>query len=209
MGWFGISSFSSDLVGYIAMPLKKALIKMVEPGSSARRREHQAQLRRIREEGEELRATLARLMEENARREERELADRRERGLAGMLTREEMDDHVLEERRLFRERLMPAATLQRRLEEEEAVIVEGGMRRRLGSFGSPLAVRRIEEEVYNSQEPQYENMTEGQLRSQESEVGTPVGERSGAEWLLVVATVLLCLLTLFIDVGFLIWRYVS
>ena len=52
-------------------------------------------------------------------------------------------------------------------------------------------------------------MTEGPLRSQESEVGTPVGERSGAEWLLVVATVLLCLLTLFIDVGFLIWRYVS
>ena len=89
------------------------------------------------------------------------------------------------------------------------MIVEGGMRRRLGSFGNPLAVRRIEEEVYNSQEPQYENMTEGPLRSQESEVGTPVGERSGAEWLLVVATVLLCLLTLFIDVGFLIWRYVS
>ena len=191
------------------MPLKKAFIKMVEPGSSARRREHQAQLCRIREEGEELRVTLARLMEENARREERELADRRERCLAGMLTREEMDEHVLEERRLFRERLMPAATLQRRLEEEEAVIVEGGIRRRLGSFGNSVAVRRAEEEVYDSQEPQYENMTEGPLRSQESDVGTPVRERGRVEWLLVVAVVVLCLLTLFIDVGFLIWRFVA
>ena len=191
------------------MPLKKAFIKMVEPGSSARRREHQAQLRRIREEGEELRVTLARLMEENARREERELADRRERCLAGMLTREEMDDHVLEERRLFRERLMPAATLQRRLEEEEAVIVEGGIRRRLGSFGNSVAVRRAEEEVYNSQEPQYENMTEGPLQSQEREVELLVRERSWVDWFLLAFILVLGILTLIVDIAFLIWRHLA
>ena len=191
------------------MPLKKAFIKMVEPGSSARRREHQAQLRRIREEGEEVRVTLARLMEENARREERELADRRERCLAGMLTREEMDEHVLEERRLFRERLMPAATLQRRLEEEEAVIVEGGIRRRLGSFGNSVAVRRAEEEVYNSQEPQYENMTEGPLQSQEREVELLVRERSWVDWFLLAFILVLGILTLIVDIVFLIWRHLA
>ena len=191
------------------MPLKKAFIKMVEPGSSARRREHQAQLRWIREEGEELRVTLARLMEENARREERELTDRRERCLAGMMTREEMDDHVLEERRLFRERLMPAATLQRRLEEEEAVIVEGGIRRRLGSFGNSVAVRRAEEEVYNSQEPQYENMTEGLLQSQKREVELLVRERSWVDWLLLAFILVLGILTLIIDIVFLIWRHLA
>ena len=193
------------------MPLKKAFIKMVEPGSSTRRREHQAQLRRIREEGEELRVTLARLMEENARREERELADRRERCLAGMMTREEMDDHVLEERRLFRERLMPAATLQRRLEEEEAVIVEGGIRRRLGSFGNSVAVRRAEEEVYNSQEPQYENMTEGPLQSQEREVELLVRERSWVDWFLLAFILVLGngILTLIVDIVFLIWRHLA
>ena len=52
-------------------------------------------------------------------------------------------------------------------------------------------------------------MTEGPLRSQESDVGTPVRERGRVEWLLVVAVVVLCLLTLFIDVGFLIWRFVA
>ena len=191
------------------MPLKKAFIKMVEPGSSARRREHQAQLRRIREEGEELRVTLARLMEENARREERELADRRERCLAGMLTREEMDEHVLEERRLFRERLMPAATLQWRLEEEEAVIAEGGIRRRLGSFGNSVAVRRTEEEVYNSQEPQYENMTEGPLQSQEREVELLVRERSWVDWFLLAFILVLGILTLIVDIVFLIWRHLA
>ena len=191
------------------MPLKKAFIKMVEPGSSARRREHQAQLRRIREEGEELRVTLARLMEENARREERELADRRERCLAGMLTREEMDDHVLEERRLFRERLMPAATLQRRLEEEEAVIVEGGIRRRLGSFGNSVVVRRAEEEVYKSQEPQYENMTEGPLQSQERKVELLVRERSWVDWFLLAFILVLGILTLIVDIVFLIWRHLA
>ena len=191
------------------MPLKKALIKMVEPGSSASRREHQAQLRRIREEGEKLRATLARLLEENARREERELEDRRQRCFAEMMARGEMEDHALEERRVLRERLMPATMLQRRLEEEEAVLAEGGVRRRLGSFGSPVVVRRVEEEIYNSQDPQYENMTEGPLRSQESEVGVLVVERGWVEWLLIVAIVVLGLLTLFIDVGFLIWKYVA
>ena len=52
-------------------------------------------------------------------------------------------------------------------------------------------------------------MTEGPLRSQESEVGIPVRERGWVEWLLIIAIVVLCLLTLFIDVGFLIWRYVA
>ena len=52
-------------------------------------------------------------------------------------------------------------------------------------------------------------MTEGPLRSQESEVGVLVVERGWVEWLLIVAIVVLGLLTLFIDVGFLIWKYVS
>ena len=79
----------------------------------------------------------------------------------------------------------------------------------MGSFGSPVVVRRVEEEIYNSQDPQYENMTEGPLRSQESEVGVLVVERGWVEWLLIVAIVVLGLLTLFIDVGFLIWKYVA